>query len=125
MSKIFHKTHLLFFLGLLLVEIAIAKYEFHPIIRSFIGDVLIIPLLYSFIRSFWSFKSEGLVLYILLFAFGIEALQLFELAKVLGVESKILKIIIGTTFDPWDLIAYGFGALLVIFIKNQQQYGAN
>ena len=116
-SKIRINLHFVVFLIILIIEIVIAKYEFHSFIRGFIGDVLVIPLIYHFIRSCWDISPKILVISILIFAFGIEIIQLLELANVLGIESKIIKIIIGTTFDPWDLIAYGFGAYCIILTE--------
>ena len=113
------------FVLLLIIEIFIAIYHFHPIIRGFVGDILVIPLLFCFLRIFFSIacasakasggtRTERLVLYILLFAFSVEITQFYHLADALQIESKIIRTIMGSTFEFTDLLAYLIGGLLII-----------
>lgn len=106
--------YFIIFLLLLITEIAIAYFHFHPFIRYFVGDVLVIPLIFYFLKIFLYFSSERIAFGVLIFAFIIEVLQYFKIDEILGIHSKILRIIIGTTFSFYDLIAYvlGFGILL-------------
>ncbi|MDI1316650.1 DUF2809 domain-containing protein [Flavobacterium sp.] len=54
----------------------------------------------------------------MLFAFVIETLQYFDIVKKVGLEhSKIARIVIGTSFEWIDFIAYTFGILLVISVE--------
>ena len=132
------KRYIFIFLSLLVIEIAIAIYHFHPIIRGFVGDILVIPLLFSFLRIFFSMacasasllrhsshsyegrkasggtRTERLVIYILLFAFSVEITQYYHLADLLHIESKILRTIMGSTFEITDLAAYLIGGFLII-----------
>ncbi len=124
-SKFIINFHFVIFLIILIIEIIIAKYEFHHIIRGFVGDVLVIPLIYHFIRSCWDISPKKLMPWILLFAGCVEVLQFFRLVNLFGIESEFIKVIIGTTFDIWDLVAYLIGAFLVLFIKKQGANGAN
>ena len=110
--------YILIFLGLLVTEILIAIFHFHPIIRFFVGDILVIPLIYCFLRIFFkAISSEKLVLYVLLFAFGIETLQYFQFADMLKTKSIVLRTIMGTTFEPTDLLAYCIGALITFTLS--------
>ncbi|WP_114492788.1 DUF2809 domain-containing protein [Candidatus Ulvibacter alkanivorans] len=110
-----------YFIGFLItvaIEIAIATYTFHPFIRSFVGDVLVIPLLFFFLKSFLSFSSERIAIAVLLFAFGIEFLQFIKILELLDIRNPLAKIVIGTTFDWMDLLAYSIGYFtLPAFIK--------
>jgi hypothetical protein len=110
--------YILIFLGLLATEILIAVYHFHDVIRYFVGDILVIPLIYCFLRIFFqAISSERLIIYVLLFAFGIETLQYFQYADMLRIESKVLKTIMGTTFELTDLLAYCIGAVITFTLN--------
>ncbi|RMA56754.1 ribosomal maturation YjgA family protein [Ulvibacter antarcticus] len=99
---------------LFLIEVGIATCQTHHIVRSYIGDVLVIILLFTFIRTFFKIASEKLVLWILIFAFVIEFLQLFQLAETFNIQSHVFRIIIGSVFDPWDLVAYVIGSIIIL-----------
>lgn len=61
---------------LLLIEVLIALYIHDSIIRPYTGDVLVVIVIYTFIRVFIPDKYPWLPAYIFLFAAGVEVLQL-------------------------------------------------
>ena len=80
--------------------------------RGFIGDIIIILLIYFFIKSFYDFQPVKLTIFILLLAFTTEFLQYLNFISILGLEQNIFaQLIIGAVFDPLDLIAYTIGAI--------------
>jgi hypothetical protein len=85
-------------------------------VRPLLGDVLVILLLYAFVRTFFAVKSDRVLgLGILVFAFLIEVAQYFDLVSRLNLaDSKIVATIIGTTFDWRDLVAYTIGFILIL-----------
>lgn len=88
-----------------------AKNQF---IRGFVGDIIIILLIYFFIKIFYDFHPAKLTVFILLLAFAIEFLQYLNLISILGLEQNIFaQLIIGSVFDPLDLLAYAIGAITV------------
>jgi hypothetical protein len=93
-------------------EIAIALFSVHRFVRGFLGDVLVIPLLYFLLRSFFFVKSFKLTAGIVGFAIFVELLQYFQLYKLFGLSHGILYTIIGATYDPLDLLAYVMGGVL-------------
>ncbi len=111
------KKYLLSFLILLIVEIAIAVFHFHPFVRGFLGDVLVVLLLFSFLKLFFSIASEKLAIGILLFAFTVELLQFFDLVETLNIQSKLLRIVLGSVFDWWDLLAYTVGTVIIFVFE--------
>lgn len=116
--KINFKTrYFTFFLLVLVTEIAIAVFVFHRFIRGFLGDVLVIPLMYLFLRSFFSISFRKALSIVIGFAFMVEFLQLAKLPKKLDLDNSLLQIILGATFDPLDLIAYCLGAILIILLR--------
>ncbi len=113
----FKKWHFLLFAILLLSETAIAVLSENPFIRGFLGDVLVVPLLYSFLKTIFLFSSKKTMLAVLTFAFLVEFLQFFRLGEILNIQSKVLLTILGSVFDPLDLVAYFLGFLIILFIE--------
>lgn len=106
------------FLILLITEAAIAIYVHDDFIRPYIGDVLVVGVVYSFVRIFVPDGVKFMPLYVFLFAALVETLQYFQLVKVLGLEENIFaKIIIGSTFDVKDIICYFVGMIIIAVIE--------
>ena len=104
-------------LGLLAVEVAIARYAPPGVLRGFGGDVLVVVLVYAFLRSFLALPPARLALGSLLFACAIECLQGLGMVDALGLHGqtalhRVLRIALGSTFDVWDLVAYACGWLV-------------
>ena len=110
-----------FVLALLLfgIEVLIAKFAHDQIIRPYFGDLLVVVLLYCFIKSFVDTPYLKTALSVLIFAFALETLQYFHIVNLLGLEhSSLARTVIGTSFEWIDLIAYALGISLVIFTEN-------
>lgn len=102
---------LLSFLLLLAAEIFIALNIRDAFIRPYLGDVLVVILLYCLLRSFWRNPPRLLPLWLFLLAAFVEGCQFFELVKLLQLEhSPILRTILGSTFDWSDILCYAVGA---------------
>ncbi len=113
----FNKTY--FFLGLLLlvVEIYIGMYVKDNFVRPYLGDFLVVILIYCLLKSFWKETPLKVALYVLIFSFVVEISQYFKIVEILGLQSnKFASIIIGTSFAWEDLMAYvlGIGVVLII-----------
>lgn len=117
------KRYFTIFTLLLVAEIAIAVFHFHRFIRGFIGDLLVIPLLYVLGRALTKIPAKTILLMVLGLAFSVELLQLFSFTERLNIDNKIAQIILGSTFDGWDLVAYWCGILPVLYIEKQNNYG--
>ena len=103
------------FIILLIVEICIALFIHDNIIRPFIGDALVVGVIYFFIRSFISKRIRFLAAYVFLFACSIEVGQYFNLVSVLHMENfRVARIIIGSTFDLKDIFCYFIGTILIL-----------
>ena len=94
--------------------------------RHYAGDVLAVILLYALARAAFSEPPSNLPLKIFAFAAALELAQYFGAVEILGIENKILKIIIGGTFDFADLLCYAVGCVLAgvyekFESKNQQR----
>lgn len=101
------------FMFLLIAEILIALYVHDAIIRPYLGDMLVVILIYCLFRVIIPVGHKRLPLWIFLFAAGIECLQYFRLVQVLGLQDHTFwRIVIGSTFDLKDIGCYGAGCIL-------------
>ena len=96
---------------LLGTEIHIGLYA-HGFVRSSLGDVLVVMLLWTLFRLISPEKpAYGMALpaAILLFAFAVEFLQLWGFCDRFGITNRLLRVIIGTGFSWGDLLCYAAG----------------
>lgn len=115
----FHKKYFYFTLLLFVIEVCIAVFVDDRFIRPFIGDVLVVILIYCFMRTFWPIKPAILALSVFVFACVIEILQYFNFVRVLGLEKyKIAVVVLGSSFDWKDIIAYAIGSAIVLWLEN-------
>ncbi|WP_258031736.1 DUF2809 domain-containing protein [Campylobacter concisus] len=98
---------------ILTAEIYIAVCVKGGFVRHYAGDVLAVILLYALARAIFSVTPSNLALKIFAFAAALELAQYFGAVQILGIENKILKIMIGGTFDLADLLCYAVGCILV------------
>lgn len=75
-------------------------------------------LLYCIFKSFIKAKSIYVALAVLIIAFIIEFLQMVNLLEYLNLQnSTIAKLVLGSTFQIGDLIAYTLGIISVLIIE--------
>jgi hypothetical protein len=112
----FRAKYLFVFAGILLTEVWIALFVNDQIIRPFVGDLLVILLMYAFVRVFIEPRNHVvLAVCLLVFAYLVEIGQYFELVSRLGLaDLGIARIVIGTSFDWVDFLAYTIGFMIVI-----------
>ena len=113
----FNPFYFLIFLVLLIIEVLIAIYLKTGFIRHTVGDFLVTILIFSFIKSFIQPNSLKLGILVLVFAFTVEILQLFNLVGFLEIKNTILKISLGTTFHLSDLLAHTLGIVITLIIE--------
>ena len=105
---------------LLLTEIAIGKWA-TGFVRAYIGDVLVIPAIYFFLRaSFFAkdtvFSRNALPLIVYSLGLTAERLQGWGLAEKLGfAPGSLPAILIGGTSDYKDILCYLLGLFLTCF----------
>ncbi len=117
----FKTGYFLIFILLLFIEIFIAVYIQDDFIRPYVGDLLVVMLLYAFVKSFFALPVKPVAIAVLLFAFTVEILQYFNLVVLLGLkDSKFANIIIGNYFAWGDLLAYTLGILFVLILERNR-----
>ena len=97
---------------ILVAEIYIAICIKGGFVRHYAGDVLAVILLYALARAAFGVPPLNLPLKIFAFAAALELAQYFGAVQILGIENKILKVMIGGTFDFADLLCYAVGCVL-------------
>ncbi|WP_392533545.1 DUF2809 domain-containing protein [Nostoc sp. C117] len=116
----FNKKYFYFTLILFSIEVCIAIFLNDSFIRPFIGDVLVVILIYCFVKSFWNIHSSIVALSVFAFSCTIEILQYFNFVNNLGLQKyTFLAIALGSTFDWKDIIAYAIGVIAVLLVENQ------
>jgi hypothetical protein len=108
-------AYLLLTLALFGVELYIALYVHDGFIRPFLGDTLVVLLIYLFCQIFLLKPARPVALGVLLFAFIVEFFQAVDIVAVLGWQNiEWLSIVIGRSFSWADLVAYTVGAVLTL-----------
>lgn len=110
--------------AILITEVLIALFVNDNFIRPYLGDILVVVLIYTFIRIFVPESLKLLPLYVFIFAAGIEVLQYFQIVKILGLENNtFFRVVIGSVFDWKDIMCYAVGCICVClaeyFIKEK------
>ncbi|MGB3638921.1 MAG: DUF2809 domain-containing protein [Rivularia sp. (in: cyanobacteria)] len=101
------------------IELFIAVFINDAFIRPFIGDVLVVILIYCFIKTFWNINSSIAALSVFAFVCTIEILQYFNFVNKLGLQkNQIATVIIGNTFDWKDIVAYAIGTTIIIILEH-------
>ena len=98
------------------LEVAIARgYIPGQFIRNSLGDVLVIALIYFFLRGITTFSRWIVLVGSVAAGVGVELLQYVHLADRLGLEQgSLLYIIIGNTFSLLDVVMYLLGGVFAI-----------
>lgn len=95
------------------VEIVIGAFA-HGWVRSYLGDVLVVILLYTLFRTVSPVRPQKwyvLPTAILIFALAVEFLQLWGFCDRFGITDRLLRIMIGTGFSVIDLFCYAAGVI--------------
>lgn len=100
---------------LLTIEVLIALFVQDRFIRPYVGDVLVIMVLYTFVRIFVPERIKALPVYLFGFAALVELAQYFRIGERLGLEgNRFFSVLIGSVFDVKDIVCYAVGAVLII-----------
>ena len=99
---------------LFLTEAVIALMVHDDFIRPYMGDALVVILLYCMVRTVVPEKMILLPLYVFLFACFTEFMQYLHIVERLGLQDHtFFRILIGMVFDWSDILSYGVGCMLL------------
>lgn len=109
--------YLLCFIVILAVEIFIGMYVRDAFVRPYLGDALVVVLIYCFVRIFIPRGIRWLPGYVFAFACFIEVMQYFRMVDVLGLTNRVARIVLGATFDLKDILSYAAGCLFILIAE--------
>ncbi|SIQ27977.1 DUF2809 domain-containing protein [Chryseobacterium sp. RU33C] len=114
----FSLKYLLLSLFIFFLEVLIAtKLSNVFFVRAYLGDVIVVILLYTFVKSFAKVNNQKLILGILIFSFAVEFGQYFHIAEKLGFRpGSLMYIVIGNSFSWIDNLCYAVGCLILYLI---------
>lgn len=112
------KRYITGFLLLLAVEILIALFVHDNFIRPYIGDVIVVWVVYCFVKIFLpKINSYLTAAGVMIFAFIVEFLQYIHIVDILGLgDIKFFRVLIGTSFSTVDLLCYAVGTAVTIML---------
>jgi glycopeptide antibiotics resistance protein len=88
-----------------------------PWLRGFWGDVLAVMWVYYCLKTFVQTNPTALALV----AFGVgccvELGQYIASVYAFKITNPVLRIILGSTADWWDVLAYGIGFILILILE--------
>jgi hypothetical protein len=115
----FNKNYFALATLIFIIEVLIALFVSDSFVRPYLGDVLVVILIYCFIKSFLRLSVLSLAMGVLVLAFTIETLQYFKIVEKLGLgKSQIARTVIGTSFAWADLLAYVVGIAIVLGVEH-------
>lgn len=121
MIKKLNFGYLIAFILLLASEFLIGGLINDNFIRPYVGDVLVVMVIYTFFRTFLR-RNKWLPLIIFGFAVLVECIQILEPARRLGIENQFIRTILGGVFDYKDLICYLTGTAIIYLIEYRELF---
>lgn len=114
----FKKSYFIAAVIIFAIEVFIALYIQDRIIRPYVGDFLVVILMYCFLRSFLNVPVVTTAIGVLLFSYLIELLQYLNIINTLGLEnSRIVNLVLGNYFEWIDMLAYTLGIVTVMICE--------
>ena len=98
------------------IEVFIALFVHDRFVRPYLGDVLVVVVVYALARVVFPTGLPWLPVGVTLFAVGVEISQYFHLVDLLGLgKIPFFRVLLGSVFDWADLACYcvGGGAILL------------
>ena len=110
----FSSFYFIVFVMFFFIEVLIALFVRDAFVRPYLGDTFVVIVIYCFILSFLNTPVYPTIIAVLLFSYGVEIMQYFNLVELLGLsEYPLARTVIGTSFAWGDMVAYTAGALLI------------
>lgn len=113
----------LIFAAVLIAEILIALFVHDSFVRPYLGDVLAVICVYFAVRIVFVSKPRFMSLFVTLFAFAVELIQLTPLSEIFG-SGSAFSVIVGGTFDLKDLLCYAVGGA-ACFLLDKKIFSKN
>jgi uncharacterized membrane protein required for colicin V production len=114
----FNRSAFLSALALLIALVLIATVGRHiGWLRGFMGDVLVVVWVYFCLATVLRANPRTLAVAALLIAYAVELSQYVAQVNGWKIANPVLRIIVGSTPDGWDVLAYTLGFLCVLGLQ--------
>ena len=101
---------------LLVIEILIGLFVHDSFVRPYLGDTLVVILIWCVVRIVIPDKFVWLSGAVFLVAGIVEVSQIFPLCDVLGIENRLIRTLMGTSFAWGDIVAYLAGCAVTLAV---------
>ena len=102
---------------LFLTEALIFIFFKNNFIRVVFGDFLVVILLYCLFRTFTNLSIYKTGIFVLFISYTIETLQYLNILELLNIKQNLFtRIVLGSTFDWMDMLAYTLGLIFIVVI---------
>jgi hypothetical protein len=103
-----------------ITEVFIALFVRDGFIRPYVGDYLVVMLIYCAVKTFAKAAPLKTAAGVLIFSYVIEVLQYLDIVERLGLSGNaIAKTVIGYGFEWWDILAYTLGVITILIMEQQ------
>ena len=117
----FQKHYFLLFILLLAMEVFIGFFVHDAFVRPYVGDFLVVILLYTLVRSLVRIEVLPAAIFVFVFAIAVEIAQFFNLVEHLGLSSnEFARIVIGSSFEWSDIFAYTAGIITTLVFERRK-----
>lgn len=99
---------------LIIIEFIIGIFVHDRFIRPFGGDIIVVVILYALVRSVFIKSTQPIAAYVFIFAFAYEFTQKIPLVDLLGISSRFMRALMGTSFSWIDILCYLAGCSLCL-----------
>ena len=114
----FQLRYFLWAIVIFAIEVIIALFFHDRFVRPYLGDVLVVILLYCLLKAFVTVHVWRAAIGVLIFSFIVEGLQYLHLVEYLGWQNnKIARIVVGNSFSVGDLLCYLSGIIIVLLVE--------
>jgi hypothetical protein len=114
----FNKNYFGLAVLIFIIEVLIALFAKDDFIRPYFGDVLVVILIYCFVRSFFQLPILPLAIGVLIFSFVVEFLQSIGMVDRLGLgQSPLARTVLGSLFSWFDILSYVAGIAIVLAVE--------
>jgi len=97
-------------LALFIIEVLIALFVTDGFVRGYLGDVLVVALVYAALRAMTRMSVAQ--------ALAVEIGQALGVLKMLGLaDNRVAAVVFGGVFDVLDIAAYLAGGALVVIAE--------
>lgn len=105
-------------LALFIIEVLIALFVTDGFVRGYLGDVLVVALVYAALRAMTRMSVAQALAVTLGVALAVEIGQALGVLKLLGLaDNRVAAVVFGGVFDVLDIAAYLAGGALVVIAE--------